>query len=128
MKKFLVLLIFSLFINPVFSNSLIQLTGKIDQKSSFGPPNYGETPDIDKKEIYYCLSLDKLQKVEFCGKKVLIKNIQLIFNSQTHLESSIVIGEKYIVYGYLQFSETGHHHTDCIFIVEDLKIKHKYKK
>jgi hypothetical protein len=82
----------------------------------YGPPNYGETPEIDKIESYYVLQLS--EPVTFTRGYVTetVEEIQLIIIDNKDIELNT--DWSYIVYGNAYFAETGHHHTSVIIIVD----------
>ncbi|MBR5932894.1 MAG: DUF4431 domain-containing protein [Treponema sp.] len=106
------------------SGRLIRLSGKLEKKFSYGAPNYGETPEQDAKEYYYVLVFDSDKTVDVDGENVTVKEIQLIFSStvNTRIQNKklkLKEGKNYVVKGKLFRAETGHHHTDYVFYVEE---------
>jgi hypothetical protein len=93
----------------------IFIYGSLLLKQFYGPPNYGETPEIDTIESYYVLQLYEPITFSKGLKKETVEEIQLIFNDSIRKESIINWG--YIIEGKAFFAETGHHHTPVIIIV-----------
>lgn len=105
-------------------DKVIKLSGKLEKKFSYGAPNYGETPEQDAKEYYYVLVFDSDKKVDVDGENVTVKEIQLIFSStlNTRIQNKklkINEGKNYTVKGTVFRAQTGHHHTDYVFYVEE---------
>lgn len=105
-------------------DKVIMLSGKLEKKFSYGAPNYGETPEQDAKEYYYVLVFDSDKKVDVDGENVTVKEIQLIFSStlNTRIQNKklkIKEGKNYTVKGTVFRAQTGHHHTDYVFYVEE---------
>jgi hypothetical protein len=42
-----------------YEPATVQLAGALETEEHFGPPNYGETPEQDAREIAYVLVLDR---------------------------------------------------------------------
>ena len=105
-----------LYIIPDSQNYInINARGNIILKQFYGPPNYGETPEIDKIESYYVLQLN--EPITFTHGYITetVKEIQLIITDNKNIELNI--DWNYIVTGNAFFAETGHHHTPIIIIV-----------
>ncbi len=97
----------------------ISLQGKIILRDFYGHPNYGEDPQRDKKESYYCLLLDEPQNILYENSIIQTKELQLIFESHietTHFSSNSL----YKVTGYLFLAMTGHHHTPVLMKIENI--------
>jgi hypothetical protein len=106
--------------------AVVELEGKLRIETFFGPPNFGEDPETDSKEITRILSLDKPIKIRsrdetdsVLGPSVEnVRELQLIFDG--HLRKSV--GKRLIVKGTLLHAHTGHHHTDVILDVESIRL------
>jgi hypothetical protein len=131
MKKLLIVFILLFSVANTYSidfteNELIKLEGTISLSDYYGPPNYGESPQTDQIERYYILSFDDDTELydQTSLEKYKIKEIQIIYNKNTEktltqiIDFSQFIGKKISIKGYLYKAETGHHHTQLIFIVE----------
>ena len=106
----------NLYIIPDNRNYInINASGNILLKQFYGPPNYGETPEIDKIESYYVLQLN--EPITFTRGYITetVEEIQLIIIDNKNIELNI--SWNYIVTGNAFFAETGHHHTPIIIIV-----------
>ena len=101
----------------------IKINGNIILKQFYGPPNYGETPEIDMTESYYVLKLNELISFSNEINMITVEEIQLILdiNNIGNINSNY----DYLVVGKAFFAETGHHHTPVIILV-DLIILNKY--
>jgi hypothetical protein len=96
----------------------IDIYGTLLLKQFYGPPNYGETPEIDKIESYYVLQLYEPITFEKDFETETVEEIQLIFKD--NVEKEFEIGWGYIIEGNAFFAETGHHHTPIIIIVNKI--------
>ncbi|GHV07140.1 hypothetical protein FACS189485_16940 [Spirochaetia bacterium] len=94
--------------------------GIVKLKEFYGPPNFGETPSIDKIEYHYVFIL--LEPITFKKELeiVTVEEIQLIFPNG--IKKEIEDGGGYIIEGRLFFAETGHHHTPVILIVNRIAV------
>jgi hypothetical protein len=104
----------------------VELKGTLTIKTYYGPPNYGENPDTDAKEILPVLILEAPVNVRgnadpnagFDRKSVNdVREIQLVLTTP-HRE---FIGKTVLVKGTLFHAFTGHHHTDVLMDVRSIK-------
>jgi hypothetical protein len=97
----------------------IKINGNIVLKQFYGPPNYGETPEIDRIEDHYVLIL--YEPISFSNgfEIIIVEEIQLIFNINKTIRN-INSNWDYIVTGEAFFKQTGHHHTPVVILVVDL--------
>lgn len=122
--KYFILIIFLIVLCiSAKNNNIINISGTVIQKENYGAPNYGETPDIDVKEVYYYICFEVPQKFIVDGKTTEIKEMQLLFYKSKKLKNDLLIGKNYLVKGCIQPAETGHHHSDFIFIVYDYRLE-----
>jgi hypothetical protein len=112
-----------------FSNSdyiNFHIWGDVVLKQFYGPPNYGETPEEDRIEHHYVLKLydpitfRKITKEEVIEVKVV--EIQLIINSDEIKNRINLDWAGHILEGKLYFSETGHHYTPLIMVVDKINL------
>jgi hypothetical protein len=89
--------------------------GKIVATTFFGPPNFGEDPAHDQREIYPILVLDRplylctaLDQAEERDAH-LVRRIQVIVQAPPY--GADWNGRHLAVQGRLFLAETGHHHT-----------------
>ena len=91
-------------------------------KQFYGSPNYGETPEEDLIEYYYVLKLYDPITFSKGIMEISVEEIQLLFNDD-NMKSRIDLNWRgYIIRGKLYFSETGHHHTPLIMVVEYISL------
>ena len=93
----------------------INIFGRIMLKQFYGPPNYGETPEIDKIESYYILQLYEPIIFEQGLRIETVEEIQLIYRNNINIE--IITDWSYIIDGEAFFAETSHHHTPVIITI-----------
>ena len=92
----------------------VTISGKLAIKQFYGPPNYGETPKIDKIESYYVLQLYEPITVQEGSSTATVNEIQLILYNNN---SGLITGGNYVVEGEAFFAQTGHHHTPIMISV-----------
>jgi len=95
------------------------LKGKIVTKEFYGPPNYGENPDTDVIESFYFLILDKPILIETNSTINSISEIQMVLF--TEYQKTISKQAEYIVKGTLFLGHTGHHHSEVLITVNELR-------
>jgi hypothetical protein len=97
----------------------INASGNIVLRPFYGPPNYGETPEIDQIESYYVLILN--EPVTFTRGYVTetVQEIQLIIIDNVNIALN---ADNYMVNGNAFFAETGHHHTPVVIMVNMILI------
>lgn len=100
------------------TNGNINIHGKIFSKEVYGPPTFGENPNIDSKEKIYYLSWDEAVEFFIDGKNINIKELQLIFLPSKKKSEVLDENSTYNFEGKINTAETGHHYTEYIFIVD----------
>jgi hypothetical protein len=90
--------------------------GNIVIKQFYGPPNFGETPAIDRVENCYILRLHRPITLRKGGYSETVQEIQLILYNPG--SQNFNINQSYYVAGKAFFWETGHHHTPIMIDVE----------
>ena len=110
------------------SNKLIfevneKITGKVIEKEYYGPPNYGETPELDAKEIGSIICFDEPKNFFVDEKLAVIKEMQLVFYKSFYKDNDWIPGKRYSFTGRIIPAETGHHHTDYILLVDDYNLE-----
>ncbi|MDR0322183.1 MAG: DUF4431 domain-containing protein [Treponema sp.] len=98
----------------------INVNGNISMKEFYGPPNYGETPEIDKIEAYYVLKLREPIILPDGLKPIAVEEIQLILNNT--ISRNFNANWNYNIKGKAFFAFTGHHHTPIILIVDEISV------
>ena len=101
------------------SKNIITISGNVVEKENFGPPNFGETPEQDVREVSYFVCFDAQKEFILNGEKKEIKEMQLIFYKLNINKKKLIPGRNYLFTGYIEAAETGHHHSNFIFIVTD---------
>lgn len=99
----------------------ISLRGSLSEEAYFGPPNYGETPETDKKEQVHFLLLE--EKISVTGLSNSIQSealeqdkVQLLrISNPRKLPSCIVVT------GDIFEAISGHHRTQVIMNVRHVK-------
>lgn len=106
-----------------YEPSVVCLTGEVSVEQRFGPPNYGETPDIDERVDVPILHTvqpfavrgdpsSETNTESFSG----LDSVQLVFLHDLDKARSFD-GRKVTVHGSLSTAESGHHFTNVILIV-----------
>lgn len=107
---------------------VVELSGRLEMMTGYGPPNYGENPEKDKKINYYVLTLDNPINVKGNSTDEINQNtytnvnkIQLVYHDSINILKDH-INQKVII-GTLFEAITGAHYTDILIEVKDLKEK-----
>lgn len=109
------------------SGEKVVLAGDLKRISAYGPPNFGETPETDKKETYIVLTgFSSFTIVEAAGDNSNpISRTQLIFeekNRSAKGKADVLMERAQVeVSGVIFSASTGHHHEPAILIVDDLR-------
>ncbi|MBO4385630.1 MAG: DUF4431 domain-containing protein [Treponema sp.] len=118
MKRIFIAFIFIFVVQVLFANPLLKYRGKVSLKKAYGPPNYGETPELDAVEYYYSLQLKKSLVLDVDGKKSKVKEIQLIFLTDDFCQKDLE-GKSISLTGELEEANTGHHHESYYIVISD---------
>jgi hypothetical protein len=97
----------------------VTLVGTVAIMQYYGPPNYGETPEIDSIEKYPVLTLQKPFAITIAGKEVCIPYIQIIRN-QKLTNYPFIAGRNYVINGKIFLAQTGHHHTEVVLFTDSI--------
>lgn len=97
----------------------VKLEGTLKTESKFGPPNYGETPEQDKKLTIFVLNLDKKTKIQVNKETVETDQIQCVIDTDTKVTE--LIGKKVNVEGLLFEQSTGYHFTPVLIDISSIK-------
>jgi hypothetical protein len=106
---------------------VVELRGKLIRKLYYGPPNYGENPRTDSRELLPFLQLSKPVNVRGSSypagpeEQSSVANVWLMELVMTIPHESM-IGKNVIVTGTLFHGFTGHHHTDVLMDVRSLRL------
>lgn len=98
----------------------VTLMGTVSIMQYYGPPNYGETPEIDSIEKYPVLTLCTPFAITIGGKKLYLHSIQIIrTEGLTHY--SFIAGRNYVIEGNIFLAQTGHHHTEVVLFADNIR-------
>ena len=102
----------------------VTLSGKVTKRTFYGPPGYGENPDIDSRETQGVLLLsepicvdENPRDYDEAEKNQL--EVTLVPLGNTNLKG--YIGKQVTVQGKLFHANTGHHHTPVL--IEIIRIE-----
>lgn len=108
-----------------YEPNTVVLVGAIERKHGFGPPNFGENPESDKKESWYVLKLEN--PLDVAGTKgdelnseseSNVRELQIVGKTK---ELRSLIGLRVEITGKLFHAHTGHHHTNVLITPSDIK-------
>jgi hypothetical protein len=117
-----------------YEPELVLLTGKIIRKTFPGRPNYESIKDGDEPETYWILVLAKPLcvngKKDKDGKQLYYpelntKQVQLVFMGNEYQTHKNLVGRNVIVRGSLFPMQTGHHHTNVLIQVKEMRENEK---
>ncbi len=111
------------------------ITGKLSAQDFYGPPNFGDTPEIDKLEHCYLITIDANINImtsdtinsynlenkyaqscfQIIGYDTMVNGHLVSYEHQYF--KNIPIGTVISLKGYFDSATTGHHHTEVLFIV-----------
>ena len=110
-----------------YEPAVVELKGKLITKWYYGPPNYGEAPKTDSRELLPILLLSKPVNVRGnpdpnAGppESVTVENIRRMELVLT-IPHKNMIGKNVIVEGTLFHGFSGHHHTDVLMTVQSIR-------
>ncbi len=112
----------------IASGDTVSLLGTIAVGSAFGPPNFGETPEQDRKETYFVLSTSRPIRMKDSDGTQLpdTAKVQLILPSKSsEVQAKIkqhLGGVSVKVTGKAYPATTGHHHESVILVLETLDV------
>lgn len=107
----------------------VYLTGILEFKKAYGPPNYGADPAHDQKVSYYVLMLNSPINIkgdpssELNSETVMnVKEIQIVDEDFDQLDQIYKSKNRKIsIKGTLYKGTTGHHYTDVLINVKGLR-------
>ncbi len=108
-----------------YEPATIELTGNTKRVTFPGPPNYESIEEGDKPERYWVLYLpnpicvDGDPDNEMNEAEQNVRSLQLIIRDYDKYNN--LLGRKVTVTGELMHGFTGHHHTDVLVNVKDMK-------
>jgi Domain of unknown function (DUF4431) len=107
--------------------AVVTLTGKLIKKEFYGPPGYGEDPKTDSKEQAAILHLTSPINVvaekdnRFNETRDNAREVQLI--NVKGIDLSKFFQNNVKVSGKLSSAITGHHHTDILIEIDDIRLQ-----
>jgi len=110
-----------------YEPTVVELRGKLITKWYYGPPNYGENPKTDSRELLPFLVLDRPVNVrgnpdpDSWPDQVSVEHVRTMELVLT-LPHKNMIGKNVIVKGMLFHAFTGHHHTDVLMSVQSFSL------
>lgn len=106
---------------------VVELKGKLIIRWYYGPPNYGENPKTDSRELLPILVLSKPVNVrgspdpDAGPDRVSVEDVRKMELVLT-IPHKNIIGKNVVVKGTLFHGFTGHHHTDVLMKVESISL------
>lgn len=115
-----------------YATQAVKLTGRLVYKTFYGPPNFGESPKTDSREIQPVLVLDSKVLVTGRGNShndspdETVSEITLVAQPENDgmvrlLASKPFSRKRVVVQGSLFHAETRHHHTKVLMEVYTIK-------
>ncbi len=111
-----------------YESGTVTLQGRIIRKIFAGPPNYESTKKGDERETYWILRLNKVICVKEdesrSGTSETEKNVsqlQLVLDAEQYARYKNLRGKRVEVSGKLFHSHTGHHRTNVLLEVTEMK-------
>ena len=116
-----------------YEPTVVELEGKLTVEMKYGPPNYGENPKTDERVRVPLLLLSQAVNVRGDPKSDLnaesvkgVTRIQLVFKGGTTYRQ--FTGKKVVVKGTLFRGHTGHHYTDVLMTVLEIRKNQREKR
>jgi hypothetical protein len=106
---------------------VVELRGKLVTKMFYGPPNFGEDPKTDSKEVFFILVLSRPVNVRgnpdpnAGPDRVSVEHVREMELVLT-IPHKNMIGKKVILKGTLFHGFTGHHHTEVLMDVQSISL------
>jgi len=108
--------------------NIVKLRGVIRRQSFPGPPNYESVADGDAEEVYWVIQLDKPICVDASAiddtdrAAADVRNLQLLLSDVAYTRYRHLLGQNVEVSGALFGAHTGHHHTDVLLGVKEIRV------
>ncbi len=103
----------------------VELKGRLTIEQRYGPPNYGENPDTDQKVQIPVLLLSEPVDVQGDPQSDLdretvrgVQRVQLVFRNTSYRR---LVGKNITVKGTFFRALTGHHYTDVVMDVLNVR-------
>ena len=98
-----------------YGTPAVTLSGIVTQQTFFGPPNFGETPEIDRRETQAVLMLAAPICVKANSEEDAERNqLQVTLVPRIKISLNAFDGKHVTVTGKLFHAHTGHHHTPLL--------------
>lgn len=111
-----------------YEPAVVQLAGTLRVVPEFGPPNFGEDPETDKRvQIPILVLSDPINVKENAARNVdyealeNVSEIQLVFSTRDRPAYSHLVGHTVVVTGKLFHAQTAHHYTPLLMDVEAIR-------
>lgn len=99
------------------------ICGIISSRLEYGPPGYGENPNLDQKERIYLITIDSL--ISICPVDSLDEKIENIktfqISSSNYNNFDTLIGKRTSLKGWFNNATTGHHYTPALIFLNEKK-------
>jgi hypothetical protein len=112
-----------------YGPAIVTLTGTIVRQMEYGPPNYGEDPAHDAKEVYWYLELHdpicvggKKDHSEEMDEEKNIRKIQIVYPNG-YPKGDHWINHRAAIAGTLFDAVSGHHHTKVLIEARDTRLR-----
>jgi hypothetical protein len=111
-----------------YESATVTLKGEISRKTFAGRSNYESIKEGDEPETYWILHLTKPNCVN--GDKSMpngessennVSDIQLVLDVEQYTQYKDLLGKQVIVSGKLFHAISGHHHTNVLLKVAEIK-------
>ncbi len=105
---------------------VVRVTGKLVTEPHYGPPNFGETPDEDKKLDVPVLLLS--HAVDVCGNPTsatdqdTVRNVQKVQVVAVHLKVKTFVGQQISLIGHLYEAFTANHYTKVLIFADSIRV------
>jgi len=103
-----------------------ELKGILVYIVGYGPPGYGKTPEMDRKERFFALELKRpIEVLDDKGDKYNatyrdVKLVQLL--DEVNINAGELIDRRVAVRGSLLSPQSSRHHTDVLMRVADIEL------
>lgn len=111
-----------------YEPAIVELTGVLERRDYAGPPNYESIEQGDAKETTWLLRLDRQACTDANAAsrdpgRTGIQVLQLVFDPEAHAYQKYrpLMGQPIVARGRLFAAQTGHHHTDVLITVSELR-------
>ena len=105
-----------------YEPATVTLKGKITRTTFAGPPNYESIKKGDEPETYWILHLTSTVCVSGDEPEKNVSDIQLVFiDDKQYARYKDLLGKQVVANGKLFHAISGHHHTNVLLKVEEIK-------